>query len=273
MVMLPTLDSIQDLSEFLDFLKKAKTIWFGGIGGSWVFRGQADSSWDVLPKAGRPEYCIENTIHEPAVDDLTLFRHWRSQAIAYCSTLPENDLECLAIAQHYGLATRLLDWSTNPLVALYFACDSHTTSDGAVYCFSPTCHLSSDLNLDEIPQVARFTPRPFDPRILTQSSCFTYHPNPLVPLEFANTSKIVDTERAEHQLNYIGIHFATLTVPPKTKGTILLQLSEVGIHRRSLFPDLAGLSYFLNWQSTNPSIRFERSIIDMNTIRKTDTKK
>jgi hypothetical protein len=259
--MLPALASIQDLSEFLNFLNKTKNISFAGLGGSWVFRGQTDSLWNVLPKVGRLEYL--------AIDDLKLFYQWRSQAIAYSSTLPENDLECLAIAQHYGLATRLLDWSTNPLVALYFACESHNTLDGAVYCFSPTCHLSSDINLDEITDVARFTPRPFDPRILAQSSCFTYHPDPRISLEFPNSNKIVNTERLEHQLNYVGIHFAIVTVPAKSKDTILFQLSVVGIDRRSLFPNLEGLSYSLNWQSRNPSIQAEKKIIDMNTIKKT----
>ena len=36
-------------------------------------------------------------------------------------------------AQHYGMPTRLLDWSTNPLAALFFACDGAEGHDGCVY--------------------------------------------------------------------------------------------------------------------------------------------
>lgn len=70
----------------------------GGIG--WIFRGQADILWPLIPKAGRAEFRNDN--------DLGRFNAWRSRALAH-GLLPDNDWECLAIAQHYGLATRLLD--------------------------------------------------------------------------------------------------------------------------------------------------------------------
>ena len=77
-----------------------------GLG--WIFRGQADASWPVVPLAGRPEY---NTGTE-----LGRFREWRTRAIAYADSIPENDWEALALAQHHGLAARLLDWTHNPLI-------------------------------------------------------------------------------------------------------------------------------------------------------------
>jgi hypothetical protein len=41
-----------------------------------------------------------------------------------------HGLEDLAIAQHYGLATNVLDWTTNPLVALFFACGEAHDKNG-----------------------------------------------------------------------------------------------------------------------------------------------
>jgi hypothetical protein len=42
-------------------------------------------------------------------------------------------IEIYFVAQHFGMPTRLLDWSTNPLAALFFACDGEPLQDGYVY--------------------------------------------------------------------------------------------------------------------------------------------
>jgi hypothetical protein len=202
----------------------------GGLG--WIFRGQADISWPLIPKAGRPEFRNGN--------DLGRFHDWRNRAYAH-GPLPGNDWECLAIAQHYGLATRLLDWSCNPLVATYFAVNEHSECDGAIYCFLPglaiDCkNFSIEAQLD---QVAVYLPRALDQRVIRQSGVFTVHNDAI--------SEIVVKE-LDHPLS--GTNLVRIEIPQQHKLSILEMLDDYGIHSHGIFPDLDGLSRYINWKTT-----------------------
>ena len=152
-----TIHKFYDLPGFLKLVEKYSSP-------NWIFRGQSDASLPLRPKAGRPEF-----FHTYQGGDLERFREWREQAIAF-SNLPENDFECLAFAQHYGLATRLLDWTTNPLVALYFAAEAESEKGGGVFCYRPL-EDSADRStpLEHELEVIRYDPRPFDIRIQSQT--------------------------------------------------------------------------------------------------------
>jgi FRG domain len=80
----------------------------------WVFRGQSNAAWTLVPKVGRPPFCRR-------VMDNNLFREWKRRAVEYVGTPWVSDWDWLAVAQHHGLPTRLLDWKDNPLNAVYFA--------------------------------------------------------------------------------------------------------------------------------------------------------
>lgn len=92
-----------------------------------IYRGQANSEWGLAP-----------SIFRPGAIGISLPNHlsdWKRRASRFASPLPRDEVEWLVLAQHYGLATALLDWSTSPLVALYFACDDESQPDvsGAVW--------------------------------------------------------------------------------------------------------------------------------------------
>jgi len=212
----------------------------GGIG--WIFRGQADSSWPLIPKAGRPEFRNGN--------DLGRFNAWRRCAFAH-GPLPDNDWECLAIAQHYGLATRLLDWSCNPLVAAYFAVNERHECDGAIYCFLPSLFIDcKTLPIEEqLEQVVAYLPRAIDQRVSRQSGVFTVH-----------NDAIGDIEIKELDPPLSGTNLVRIEIPSQHKLPVLVMLDDYGVNSHGVFPDLDGLSRYINWQ-TNEIVR-KRSVRD-----------
>src|SRR5688572_33104522 len=73
-----------------------------------VYRGVKSTSYKLIPKIGRYK-----TLHsrDRVNEERAILRLFREQAFPYLTFIPENDWEWLAIAQHHGLPTRLLDWT------------------------------------------------------------------------------------------------------------------------------------------------------------------
>lgn len=120
----------QDLEEFWKYFLSTS---FGSSGGGpeLVFRGVTDKNHSLTPSIGR--HARENTGDDISTLEDELMTEFKRLSVPELESTPSNDLEWLFLAQHYGLPTRLLDWSTNPLVALFFAVEKDDDKDGAIY--------------------------------------------------------------------------------------------------------------------------------------------
>lgn len=122
-----TTKEINSVAEYLEYLRGieflAKRTY--SVGCYTFFRGQANREWKIIPGLYRND----------------LFTSESLLLIELQHICPEefltNRFETLVKMQHFGLPTRLLDTTTNPLVALYFACkdDNEAEKDGIVYIF------------------------------------------------------------------------------------------------------------------------------------------
>ena len=226
--------------EHLDMLHVVFRGYRSQEGFAFLFRGQADDAWDVLPKAGRKDFLL------PDNRDLGRFLAWSRQAVAY-TTLPSNDLEMLAIAQHHGLATRLLDWTMNPLVACFFACSECPKKDGAVYIVeTPDQVVSEEHTLDNLKNltgVYAYLPKSVSPRLLNQKGVFTIH---------CDASQKIAAK--ESRLTKGMPNLVILKIPAGLKFSIIKHIEDYGVDRSVLFPDLDGLSALVNQKT----IRIEK---------------
>lgn len=188
-----------------------------------VYRGDCDEGQPLIPHVGRTDPLLRA--------EAALFADWKRQAVQF-EPLPEDDWACLALAQHYGLATRLLDWTSNPLVAAFFAVAGKDPGDVIVWAFAARHEVSEgDCDPLSFKGVALYRPRALAARIARQGAAFTVHGPPDEPVS--------------------GRHgkLGRITITEEYRPRLMRELARYGISHASLFPGLDGLSQFLNWQT------------------------
>ncbi len=208
-----------------------------------IYRGQPDYAWQLEPSIAREYSFYSDKKKLKKESEINLLDRFHRIAAAYLDK-DLNPWDLLFYARHHGLPVRILDWTSNPLVALYFSAEykekAATGVDGSLWvCFlnnKPPLkpHTSDDKNRDpsKVQGIRLIYPTHACTRVNAQEGVFSLHGNPWAPLEdFAKKYR-------GKQSNIKAL--IKLKIPADNKINIFDELDRFGVSQRTIFPDLDG---------------------------------
>ncbi len=232
---------VQSISDLLTNLKDDTAKYSGQV---W-YRGHSLATWPLQPSFMRKK---------KKASEFTILSRFKQNASLLINRPPSSYFDWLFQMQHYGVPTRLLDWTESPLTALYFAVDDvkHSKKDGALWMLFPTeLNKHSKIYSDEhfyIPSFDDLVLKNYDPETLNQD------PNtkllPLAAIASRNNARMqaqlgvfTISHRDETPIENIGdkSHIIKYIIPKAKKVEIKRELGLLGINKFQVFPELASI--------------------------------
>ncbi|MDK3258180.1 FRG domain-containing protein [Blastococcus capsensis] len=206
-----------------------------------VFRGQGNANWPLTASLDRILSHVATQVRQQIHE--TMLSSFRTRAKGE-SPLPGNDAEVLALMQHYGAPTRLLDWSGSPYVAAFFAFSSTRWAQG-----------QSNVEEDEEDEAncAIFALRRDSPALSAGAGVETVATDLLNnPRAYHQQGSFTVNRSLQSSLEeYFKLYFTNANVPEPTLWKYELPRREASIALRDL--ELMGItseSLFLGWEGS-----------------------
>lgn len=236
---------INNVSELIEVLKADNSGYEGDI---W-YRGQSDKDWTLSPGLLRLK---------GAMSEGSFLTRFKQSAAMLIDRHPKDDFDWMFLMQHYGVPTRLLDWSESPLTALYFAVSDLASEDkdSALWSLKPTeLNKIAGINVAEKNFILCF-----DDEELKSYSVQILNQNPRNKLTPLATIATRNNSRIQAQLGVFTIHHldnkpieefcssnevVKYIIPMKQKEHIRYELRLLGISKFTLFPELSSIGEIL----------------------------
>ena len=230
--------TIADTTEFVAFIcKNCKP-------DDTLFRGQPVDE-PLWPKLARLDF------KTPVLDaEQKMIREFKRRSLPLLDVQPKSSWDWLAIAQHHGMATRLLDWTLNPLAALWFAVSrppekkNGRPRDAVVWVLAPKpsdyAVASARVSPFKIGKTMIYRPRHVAPRLVNQAGWFTAH-------KFMKTeNRFIALERNKAY----SVKLTKLIIPHRSFPDMRFDLDRFNVNASTLFPDVDGLCTHIQWLHT-----------------------
>lgn len=215
-------ETLGDLSEYVSSHQST--------GALVVYRGQ-NSDWPLLPYISRIR--PKDTL---LLTETGMLQDFMEMADRVLENSPNNEWDWLALAQHHGVPTRLLDWTRDPFIALWFALRTKPKDRDhrpEVWVFSPSSQDIIDNKEDSRPfagtRTKAFLPGRLFPRLREQKGAFVVFKH--VPMSRGEFVNLVKNTRLRGKLQRIRY-------PAHKRDQLLRELKNKHIDEDSMFPDL-----------------------------------
>lgn len=228
------LRAVKSVAEYLDVINRQ-------LDGSpnCLFRGHRCEEWALVPSVARDNFISRS-------DESKMLEEFTRRALPHTASIPAlSRTDWLAIAQHHGMPTRLLDWTGSALMALWFAVEksAEATSSAAVWVLPYT--VDDFLDDDEkapfgLHKTVLVKPRHVTSRITAQDGWFTLHKSGRSDASGSLFISLDNNLGYRERLRYV-------TVPAESFGQIRFELATAGITAAVIYPDLGGIAQYVTW--------------------------
>jgi hypothetical protein len=237
----------------------------------WIYRGQSSSNWELSSSIERSN--LQSGVENPHSLENQVIEEFQRVVCHYLPAhlIPTNKTEWLALIQHYGTPTRLIDFTKSPYIAAYFAFENEVNNDDNVaiwvvdktmvyqkaYYFLSNKFSSKDIFADELSSsLYTFSSRIFE-LIFDKPNL-----DCIVPLEaFSKNERYYfqqsifltqcnPEKRFQDQLEFLGESLSQaimkIILPFSLRNEVLRDLNKMNIKRANLFPGLDGFAKTIN---------------------------